>query len=196
MKILGIGGSPRKGGNTDLILQEILRGAGDAGHETEAVFLRDYIINNCTGCERCRKDFTCTRFSDGMDVIYPKVEEADVMILASPVYNYNVTAIMKSFIDRLYPYYSFSDDRPRRYGSRLADRKRGAVVFSVCEQTDPKEKGFAEEAMSRPFEALGYRICRSFPVCGFFDRRAVLRDEKVMEGAYMTGRNLSGERLC
>lgn len=190
MKILGIGGSPRKGGNTDIILQEILRGAGDAGHETEAVFLRDYTINHCTGCERCRKDLTCTRFSDGMNMIYPKVEEADVMILGSPVYNYNVTANMKSFIDRLYPYYIFSDDRPRRYRSRLADRKRLAITFSVCEQTASEEMGFAEEAMSRPLEALGYQIYVSFPVCGFFDRGAVLNNEKNMEEAYLSGKYL------
>ena len=190
MKILGIGGSPRKGGNTDIILKEILRGAGDAGHETDAVFLRDYTINSCTGCEKCRKDLTCTWFNDGMNLIYPKIEEADVMILASPVYNYNVTAIMKSFIDRLYPYYIFSDDQPRKYSSRLRDRKRLAVVFSVCEQTDSREMGFAEEAMSRPLEALGYQIYLSFPICGFFDRKAVLGDEKILKEMYLLGKNL------
>ena len=190
MKILGIGGSPRRGGNTDLIMKEILRGAGDAGHETEAVFLRDYTINSCTGCEKCRKDLTCTWFNDGMNLIYPKVEEADVMILGSPVYNYNVTSIMKSFIDRLYPYYIFSDESPRRYESRLVDRKRLAITFSVCEQTASEEMGFAEEAMSRPLEALGYQIYVSFPVCGFFDRGAILNKEKIVDEAYSLGKNL------
>lgn len=191
MKVLGISGSPRKGGNTDLILKEVLRGAEESGSKTEAIFLRDYAISPCNGCERCRKDLTCTRFNDGMNLIYPKIEEAGILVLGSPVYNYNVTSQMKSFIDRLYPYYVFSNDRPRKYSSRLAEKRRKALVFSVSEQTDPKEEGFATEAMARPLEALGYEVTTSFPVCGFFDRGAVLQDEKIMEEAYLLGKKLS-----
>jgi len=187
MKILGIGGSPRKGGNTDLILKEILRGAENPGNQTEAIFLRDYCISPCTGCERCRKDLTCTRFNDGMNLIYPKIEEAEVLILGSPVYNYNITSQMKSFIDRLYPYYIFSNERPGQYSSRLAGKRRIALVFSVSEQTDPKEEGFTIEAMSRPLEALGYEAIKSFPVRGFFEKGAVLKNKGIMEEAFELG---------
>lgn len=192
MKVLGIGGSPRNGGNTDIILEEILRGVRDSGGKTEAVFLRNYDINQCTGCERCRNDLTCTRFSDGMISIYPKIEDADVLVLGSPVYNYNITGLMKLFIDRLYPYYIFSEDRPRRYGSRLAGKNKISVVFSVCEQTAAGETGFAIEAMSRPLEALGYTTRQSFQICGFFDKGAVSYDADVMKEAYSTGVKLAG----
>ncbi|MBN1432939.1 MAG: flavodoxin family protein [Methanomicrobiaceae archaeon] len=195
MKILGISGSPRKNGNTDTILKEILRGAGESdipNIETEALFLRDYVISPCTGCELCRKDLTCSRFNDGMNLIYPKIEEAEILVLGSPVYNYNVTSQMKSFIDRLYPYYIFSDGRPGSYGSRLAGKGKKALVFSVCEQTDPEETGFATEAMARPLKALGYHICRSFPICGFFDKGAVLKDKNILHKVYSLGMELAG----
>ena len=194
MKILGIGGSPRSGGNTDCLLKEILRGAEDAGAETEIIFLRDYEIAPCNGCEKCRKDLTCTRFNDDMNIIYPMIEEADILVTGSPVYNYNITSRMKSFIDRLYPYYIFSDDRPGKYSSRLSGRNKKAMVFSVGEQTDPGEAGFAEEAMSRPLEALGYEIIKTLVICGFFEKGAVLKNEKVMKEVYESGAEIAAKK--
>ncbi|THB63256.1 MAG: flavodoxin family protein, partial [Desulfovibrio sp.] len=127
-KILGVGGSPRSGGNSDVLLQNILAGAVEAGVETEAVHLRNYHFSSCIGCERCRKDKACTGLNDGMQLLYPKVEAARGLVLVSPTHQYNVTAIMKAFIDRLYAYYDFTDDRPRGYSSRLAGKDRQAAV--------------------------------------------------------------------
>ena len=90
-KILGIGGSPRRGGNSDIILRHILKGAR-SGAVAEEVQLRDYQFQPCIGCERCRKDKRCTGLQDGMQLIYPKIEEAAGLVLISPVYSYNVTA--------------------------------------------------------------------------------------------------------
>ncbi|PKL59496.1 MAG: flavodoxin family protein [Methanomicrobiales archaeon HGW-Methanomicrobiales-4] len=191
MKVLGISGSPRKNGNTDIFLKEIFTGARECVTETECIYLRDYVITPCVGCEKCRKDLTCSQFHDGMTLLYVKVEEADVLVLGSPVYNYNITAQMKSFIDRLYPYYLFSNDRPRKYHSRLSDKKRFCLVFSICEQTDPKEMGFAIEAMARPFEALGYEILEKMPVSGFFDKGAIRNDASVMQTAYALGQKIA-----
>lgn len=189
--MLGISGSPRKNGNTDIIIREMLRGADDAGIKTELIFLRDYVITPCIGCEKCRKDKTCSQYNDGMNLLYPKIEAADHIILGSPVYHYNITSQMKSFIDRLYPYYIFSDDRPRRYQSRLADTKRSSLIFSICEQTDKKEEGFAIEAMSRPLEALSYHIWDTLPLCGFFEKGSILQDVTIMETAYKMGREFA-----
>lgn len=58
-----------------------------------------------------------------MNLLYPKIEEAKGMVLGSPTYNYNVTSLMKTFIDRLYPYYNFTDDRPRGYSAGWQDRE-------------------------------------------------------------------------
>ena len=126
MKVLGISGSPRARGNTARLLAEVLHGVSDAGGETSAVSLSEYTIEGCLGCERCRRDLTCTRFNDGMTLLYPRIMDADALVLGSPVYHYNVTSQMKAFIDRLYAFYDFTDDRPRGYSSRLADRERKA----------------------------------------------------------------------
>ena len=104
-KILGIGGSPRKGGNSDILLKQLLKGARNEGIATEEIQLRDYQFQPCIGCERCRKDKRCTGLQDGMQLIYPKIQEANGMVLISPIYSYNVTALMKAFIDRLCSFY-------------------------------------------------------------------------------------------
>lgn len=187
MKILGISGSPRKNGNTDIILNQILSVFDTSQIDIDLIYLRDYSITPCIGCERCRNDLTCTQFYDGMTLIYPTIEAADCLVLGSPVYNYNITSQMKSFIDRLYPYYIFSHDRPRKYSSRLSDKRRKVIIFSICEQTDPEEEGFAIEAMARPFEALGYDTIAKIPVNGFFDKGAVADDTELMRKIQRVG---------
>ncbi|TGC06995.1 flavodoxin family protein [Methanolobus halotolerans] len=191
MKILGLGGSPRENGNTDILIDTFLKGAEAAGAETKKVLLRDYSIESCIGCEACRKDGRCTKFHDGMELLYPEIEECKGLILGSPTYNYNITSSMKSFIDRLYPYYNFTDDRPRKYSSKLADQDRKAIVFSICEQLDIKEMGFALEAMEMPLEALGYTVIEKLPVTGYFDRGAVSKDSEVLKKAFEAGKQLA-----
>jgi len=191
MKVLGISGSPRAGGNTDTLLNALLAGAVAEGAETEAIFLRDYAIHPCTGCERCRKDLTCTRFMDGMHLLYPKIEAADGLILGTPTYNYNITSEMKAFIDRLYPYYRFTGVRPGPYSSFFTGLGKKALVFSVAEQTKPNERGFAIEAMQRPLEALGFEVTESLPAEGYFEKRAVAGDSAVQERAREAGRRFA-----
>jgi len=99
MKVLGILGSPRKGGNTELLLEEALKGAGAEGAEVESLRLTDYNIIPCKECLACFKDGNCIILDD-MAKIYPKLLEADVIILASPIFFYGVTAWAKGFIDR------------------------------------------------------------------------------------------------
>ncbi|MDG6243521.1 MAG: flavodoxin family protein [Methanolobus sp.] len=120
--IIGVGGNPRNNGNTDILLDHFLMGAESEGGNTKKVLLRNYSIESCIACEACRKAGTCIRFHDGMELLYPEIEEAKGIILGSPTYNYNITAPMKAFIDRLYPYYDFSDERPGPYSSKLEDQ--------------------------------------------------------------------------
>ncbi|KKG12524.1 flavodoxin [Methanosarcina sp. 2.H.A.1B.4] len=191
MKIIGVGGSPRKGGNTDILLDSFLKGAESAGAETKKVLLREYSIEPCIGCEACRKAGTCIKFHDGMGFLYPEIEAAKGLILGSPTYNYNVTAQMKAFIDRLYPYYNFTNDLPRRYSSRLAGQGRKAIVFSVCEQLEIEEMGFTLGALGMPLEALGYEVVEKFPVTGYFHRGAVSRDEELVRKTFEAGKKLA-----
>jgi multimeric flavodoxin WrbA len=99
MKVLGLFGSPRKGGNTDLLLEEALKGAEAEGAETERLRLSDFDITPCRECLACYDQGKCIILDD-MQKIYPKLLEADIIILASPVFFYGVTAWAKALIDR------------------------------------------------------------------------------------------------
>jgi multimeric flavodoxin WrbA len=98
-KVLGISGSPRRNGNTELLLRELLRSAEASGLETELVILSELNISPCTSCDSCQKDGQCV-VNDDMQPMYRKILEADYFVLASPIYFRGVSAQMKTFIDR------------------------------------------------------------------------------------------------
>ena len=192
-KVLGIGGSPRKGGNSDILLKHIIKGVSSEGVATKEIQLRDYQFQACIGCEQCRKNKHCTGLQDGMQLIYPEVSEAVGLVLVSPIYNYNVTALIKAFIDRLYCFYNFTDERPGPWSSQLADQGRKAVIIAVGEQTNPEEGGMdlALKAMRLPVEALGYEIIDEMPVLGTFHKGIVKKHPEKIEKAESLGRLLA-----
>lgn len=189
--ILGIEGSPRKAGNSHKMLQAVLDGAAEAGQQTRGVHLRDCRYEPCVGCEACRKDKICTRFQDGMTLLYPTIEESQGLVLISPVHNYNVTAWIKAFIDRLYCYYDFEDTRPRAWSSRLAGQEKKAVIGAIAEQEDRKDMGFALEAMRLPLTAMGFEIVEELPILRLFDRGIIAKHDELIERAKNAGRNLA-----
>ncbi len=99
MKVLGLFASPRRGGNTELLLEEALQGAENEGAKVERLYLSDFNITPCKECHGCDRDGNCVILDD-MQKIYPKLLEADVVILASPIFFYGVTAWAKALIDR------------------------------------------------------------------------------------------------
>ncbi len=99
MKVIGIAGSPRRGGNTDLLLAEVLRGAASKGAEVKTIILNDLKITPCQHCDACLEKGEC-RIEDDMQMVYRELEGADRIILASPVQFMGVTAQMKAMIDR------------------------------------------------------------------------------------------------
>ncbi len=101
MKVLGIVFSPRKNGNTEIIVREALEGAREAGAEAELITTRDYKINPCDGCGSCHKTGEC-RINDDMQIMYKKLLEADGIIFGTPVYFWQMCAQAKIFIDRTY----------------------------------------------------------------------------------------------
>ena len=101
MEVLGISCSPRKGGNTDILVQEALAGAKDVEAKTEFLTIRDKNIKGCIGCDVCRKDGVCS-IQDDMQDIYPKLLKADGIVLGTPVYFWSMCGQAKIFIDRTY----------------------------------------------------------------------------------------------
>lgn len=187
MHIIGFNASPRKAGNTAAIMREMLRGAQSAGASVEYIHLPSFHIEGCIGCERCRKDKTCTQFFDGMHLLYPKIEQADGIILGSPTYNYAMTPWMKAFIDRLYPFFDFTEPRPGPYTSRLADRGKRALVYGVCEQVDPKEVGYTIVTMRDAIEAVGYAIHDAIAFPAHFYANSVSKAPHDLQKAFDSG---------
>jgi len=99
VRVLGLFGSPRRGGNTEILLEEVLRGAEKEGAKVERLYLSDFTITPCKECHGCDETGNCVILDD-MEKIYPKLLEADVVILASPIFFYGVTAWTKALIDR------------------------------------------------------------------------------------------------
>jgi len=193
-QVLAISGSPRKGGNTDIITKQIIAGLQHEEVESEHVNLGSVDFKGCIGCEKCRKDKVCTMLQDGMSVLYPSIMDSKGLVLVSPVHNYNITAWMKAFIDRLYCFYEFDNNtRPRQWSSRLANQNRKVVIAAVCEQDNLEDLGFAIEAMQRPMEALGFDVVGTLPVFNSFEKGAVKKQKEVMDKAFEFGVQLGRE---
>jgi len=187
-QVLAVSGSPRKGGNTDIIIKQIIAGLNLEDIETESSSLSSIDFSGCIGCEKCRKDKICTMLQDGMSVLYPSIIDSKGLILVSPVHNYNITSWMKAFIDRLYCFYEFDNNtRPRNWSSRLANQNRKVVISAVCEQENIEDLGFAIEAMQRPMEALGFEIVGTLPVLNSFEKGAVKKQKEIMDKAFELG---------
>jgi len=101
--VVGINGSPRKNGKTVQLLQKILKSAKKAGGKIKLLHLSDYEIKPCIGCYSIdpKKCVYPCRIKDGMQTLYPLLEKADAIVLGSPVYWFNMSGLMKNFIDRL-----------------------------------------------------------------------------------------------
>ena len=101
MKVIGFVGSPRKGGNTETLVAEVLRGAASVGAETEQVSLAKARISPCRACDGCRRGKRC-QLEDEMQPLYDKLLEADVIVLGTPIYFWGPSAQAKAFVDRWY----------------------------------------------------------------------------------------------
>ncbi len=99
LKVLGIAGSPRRGGNTDLLLQEVLAGASSEGADTRIIVLNDLHITPCQHCDGCLETGQCT-VQDDMQGVYTELRGADRLVLASPIFFMGLTAQTKAMIDR------------------------------------------------------------------------------------------------
>lgn len=190
MKIIGIVGSRRKKGNTSTLMQEALKPFQLQGIETNLIFLGDYNIIDCNGCEGCKDTYKCV-IDDDMQELYPAILESDAVILGSPAYFYNITADMKAFIDRCYCFEVFDeDDRSVWMGLNEALGGKYAAVIAVSEQEKEEDMGFTAEAMEKPLEALGYRVVSTVKALHLFKAGEASKNEKAMKAARQAGEKL------
>ena len=101
MNILILSGSPRKDGNTELLAEAFAKGATEH-HHVEIVSVRDVNVNPCLGCNACFKSNGICAQKDDMTIIYEKMNHADMLVIASPIYFYGISAQLKAVIDRFH----------------------------------------------------------------------------------------------
>ncbi len=190
MKILGVIGSRRKKGNTSTLMQEALEPFKSNNIESKLIFLDDYNINDCCGCEGCKETYKCV-INDDMQKLYPDILDSDAIILGSPAYFYNVSADMKAFIDRCYCFEIFDEeDRSVWMGLNEALGGKYAAVIAVSEQAREEDMGFTAEAMIKSLEALGYRVVSTVKALNLFKAGEALNNKKAMDEAKQAGEKL------
>jgi len=158
--LLGIAGSPRRGGNSDRLLAACLEAAESRGVRTQRIAAADPAISPCRGCNACSKTGECIQ-RDAMGEVYRAIDAADGILVASPVFFAGVPAQLKALIDRLQPYWA------RRFvlGEPLERRRPGGIVL-VRGGGDPYGAGCAEGTLRSAFAVLGIDIVDALVVEG------------------------------
>lgn len=131
-KVLVLSASPRRGGNSDMLCDEFIRGARETGAEVEKIFLKDKNINYCIGCGLCtRNNYTsCSQKDDAAEVL-EKMVQADVIVMATPVYFYTLCAQMKTLIDRCCSRYPAMSNKDFYYIVTAADSREDALERTI-----------------------------------------------------------------
>ncbi len=189
--ILGIVGSPRKNGNTDILVDNVLLGVDKENFITDKIYLADLNFKGCIGCEGCCKTNKCV-IKDDMQAVYDKIDSADAIVLGSPTYFYNVSALTKMFMDRLYAYEVFDiSDRSVWISVNEAIGIKYAVTVAVCEQQNEYDMGFTSEAMSMTLAAVGFRCVENLKVLHLFKKGEAGKDQLALSNAQKAGVKLS-----
>lgn len=126
MKVVVISGSPRIGGNSDVLCDQFIKGAKEAGHETEKINLGKKKLSPCFACYACRNGGGCVQ-KDDMAEILEKLVLADIIVLSTPIYFYSMDAQMKMFIDRCLPRYREIKNKDFYFIITAADPQREAT---------------------------------------------------------------------
>lgn len=130
-KVLILSGSPRKGGNSDLLCDEFMRGAVEAGHQVEKIRVQEKKIGYCLGCYACKDTGVCA-IKDDMAEVMQKMVDCDVMVLASPVYFYSIDAQLKAVIDRSVCRWTEVKDKEMYYIMTAADGERESMDTTLA----------------------------------------------------------------
>jgi len=144
MKAIGINGSPRKKWNTATLLEKALEGAASQGADTESFHLYDLAYKGCVSCFACKtkggKNYGRCAARDDLTPILKKVEEVDVIILASPIYFGTVTGEMRSFMERLlFPYMTYTDPPGTLFSGKI---RTGFLYALGAPEELARERGF------------------------------------------------------
>ena len=181
-KILGVMGSPRKKGNTHILVSKILEGAKSEGAEGEILFLDDLTICECDGCHRCWKGKGCNK-DDDMNGIYPQIMKSAGIIFGTPVYWYGPTALMKGFLDR-FVYFNCPENRKMIKG-------KPAILAVPCEEEDPAAADLVKAMFEKSLRYLEMDLIGTIIVPGVTKRGEIIKKQARLEEAYNLGIRLA-----
>jgi multimeric flavodoxin WrbA len=190
LRILGICGSPRRGGNTEVLLKEALRGAEEAGAEVERIFLRDKTISPCLEIYGCKEDGRCV-IEDDFQEVAEEMVGADALILASPIFFYTVSAHTKMLMDRCQSFWvkryllkrPITPNRARRKGAFISvGATRGKRLFEGVILT-----------VRYFFDALDVDLWDTLLVRGVDEKEEIFDHPEEIQVAYELGRRLAAE---
>ncbi len=177
-KVLILSGSPRKGGNSDLLCDEFLRGAKEAGNDVEKIRVAEKKIGYCTGCYYCQKSCGVCAVKDDMAELLQKMIDADVIVFASPVYFYSVNAQLKTVIDRTVARWLEVKNKEFYYIVTCADEDRKAQ-----ERTIECFRGYAECVEGAVEKGIIYGT-------GVY-QKGEIKGTSAMKDAYETGLSIN-----
>lgn len=173
MRVTALVGSPRKKGNTDLLIDHILKGAKQAGASTKKIYLYDQTILPCADCKRCLAESKCPE-NDDMQKIYKELDKSDAIIFGTPLYWHSMSAKMKLLVDRLRPY---------TVNNKLRGKK--AVIVIPSDEGGKACKDLIK-LFTRIFNTLGLNYVGNICVKAH-DKGEVLNQPKSLEKAYNVG---------
>lgn len=173
-KILILCGSPRKNGNSDILCDQFAKGAQEAGHRTEKVYLKDMKIGACVACYGCRETGRCVQ-KDDMEALLARIVDADVLVLATPVYFYTMSAQMKTMIDRTLPRYLEISDKEVYFIATAAEEA------PAIERTMDSLRGFTD--------CLPGAVVKGKIYGGGVYEKGEIEKMSVMQEAYAAGKH-------
>jgi multimeric flavodoxin WrbA len=186
VKMLAVMGSPRKGGNTDILVSRIAQGARAGGAEVEIVRLGECSVQECNGCHACWRTGVCSK-NDDMRRLYPRIIEAEVIVFGTPVYWYGPTALMKAFIDR-FVYFNCPENRPGVRGKK-------AVVALVLEEDNQATWQPVLDFFNKSLTYLEMTLAETVVVPGVGGRGEITGRPDRLEQAEQLGRTLAADGL-
>ncbi len=130
-KVLILSGSPRKGGNSDLLCDEFMRGAIESGNEVTKINVAEKKVAPCRACYACKESGNCIIKDDMADILQAMID-ADVLVLASPVYFYSIDAQLKAVIDRTVARWLEVKDKEFYYIATCADNEKASIETTLA----------------------------------------------------------------
>ena len=187
MKIIGIGGSPRADGNTDILLKKCIEGANSAGADAEIIYARDLKISPCAACHSCSSSGSCV-VKDDMQSLYSKFEDTDRMIIVSPVFFYGVPSGLKAVIDRCQCFWA------RKYVLKIpAKKEKKGVFISVGGTKGEKLFQCVSLTIKYFFDVLGVNHYNNLFIRSVDKKGEILNHHKELEETFILGKKLVKE---